>query len=191
MLVRPAPFLCLDEPTNHLDLVSRAVLEDALVAFPGTMVFISHDRYFINRLATKVVEVRDGRLVTHLGGYDDYRAALDHPPGSATAPAEEKRAPGGAATAAEDAGRPGHPRRRPRVDPVVRQLRQRLDRLEGEIHALEARLQELGSALGDPGLYADGERARAVTLERQRAEEQVAWLLHEWETLSEALAAHD
>ena len=79
MLVRPAPFLCLDEPTNHLDLASRDVLEDALAGFPGTMVFISHDRYFINRLATKVVEVRDGRLVIHLGGYDDYHAALDGP----------------------------------------------------------------------------------------------------------------
>ena len=79
MLARPAPFLCLDEPTNHLDLASRAVLEEALTEFTGTMIFISHDRYFINRLATKVVEVRDGRLVTHLGGYDDYRAALERP----------------------------------------------------------------------------------------------------------------
>src|SRR5262249_58658101 len=68
MLVRPAPLLCLDEPTNHLDLASRAVLEEALAAFPGTIVFISHDRYFINRLATKVVEVRNGRLIIHLGG---------------------------------------------------------------------------------------------------------------------------
>jgi ATP-binding cassette subfamily F protein 3 len=81
MLVRPAPFLCLDEPTNHLDLASRDVLEDALARFAGTMVFISHDRYFINRLATKVVEVRDGRLVIHLGGYDDYHAALELVPG--------------------------------------------------------------------------------------------------------------
>jgi hypothetical protein len=73
----------------------------------------------------------------------------------------------------------------------VRELRQRLDALEGQIHALEARLAELGAALADPGLYADGERARAVTLERRQAEERVAWLLHEWATLSEALAAHE
>jgi hypothetical protein len=52
-------------------------------------------------------------------------------------------------------------------------------------------MEELGAALADPGLYADGERARAVALERKQAEEQVAWLLHEWETLSEALAAHE
>src|SRR6185436_15789243 len=105
MLVRPAPFLCLDEPTNHLDLASRDVLEDALAGFAGTMAFISHDRYFINRLATKVVEVRDGRLVTHLGGYDDYQAALaDGPAGASSAPAPAREparptAPGGPAFA--------------------------------------------------------------------------------------------
>ena len=170
-------------------------------SFAGTMVFISHDRYFINRLATKVVEVRDGRLVTHLGGYDDYRAALDRPEASATAPVREgpvspraQAARGrdrSTAAPAGAAGRSDRARRRPRVDPAVRELRQRLDSLEGEIHALEARLQELGAALADPALYADGERARAVALERRRAEEQVAWLLHEWEALSESLAAHE
>jgi hypothetical protein len=73
----------------------------------------------------------------------------------------------------------------------VRELRRRLDGLEAEIHAIEARLEDLGRTLADPTLYADGERARAVALERQQAEEQVAWLLHEWESLSEALAAHE
>ncbi len=199
MLVRPAPFLCLDEPTNHLDLASRAILETALAEFAGTMVFISHDRYFINRLATKVVEVRDGRLLTHLGGYDDYRADLDRLGASPKAPdAEPRPTPSGSATRGGDAGtaaadvdRAGRRQRRSRVDPAVRELRRRLDSLEGEIHALEARLAELGTALADPGLYADAERARAVALERREAEEHVAWLLHEWETLSESLAAHE
>ena len=113
MLVRPAPFLCLDEPTNHLDLASRDVLEDALAGFAGTMVFISHDRYFINRLATKVVEVRDGRLVIHLGGYDDYHAAIEGRPAGATAPAAEPAAPrGGEATGKRDRA-PRPPPRRP------------------------------------------------------------------------------
>jgi ATP-binding cassette subfamily F protein 3 len=202
MLVRPAPLLCLDEPTNHLDLASRAVLEEALADFAGTMVFISHDRYFINRLATKVVEIRDGRLTTYLGGYDDYRAALAR--GDATsAPAAGPGTPAGpepgtapgpgpggeGAHAARARGQPA--RRRPRGDPAVRELRRRLESLEAEIHALEARLRELGEALGDPALYADGARARAVALEQKQAGEHVAWLLHEWEAVSEALAAHE
>jgi ATP-binding cassette subfamily F protein 3 len=75
MLARPAALLCMDEPTNHLDLASKEVLEEALSGFNGTIVFISHDRYFINRIATQVVEVDRGHLTTHLGTYDDY---LDH-----------------------------------------------------------------------------------------------------------------
>jgi ATP-binding cassette subfamily F protein 3 len=67
MLVRPAALLCLDEPTNHLDLTSREILEEALIAFPGTIVFISHDRYFINRIANRVVRVDRGALTTYVG----------------------------------------------------------------------------------------------------------------------------
>jgi ATP-binding cassette subfamily F protein 3 len=72
MLARPAALLCMDEPTNHLDLASKEILEEALAGFTGTIVFISHDRYFINRIATRVVEVDHGRLTTYLGSYDDY-----------------------------------------------------------------------------------------------------------------------
>ena len=77
MLVRPAALLCLDEPTNHLDLASREVLEDALAEFAGTIVFISHDRYFINRMATRVLEVAQGVLTSYPGNYDDYMTARE------------------------------------------------------------------------------------------------------------------
>jgi ATP-binding cassette subfamily F protein 3 len=183
MLVRPASLLCLDEPTNHLDLASREVLEEALAGFGGTIVAISHDRYFINRIATKVVEVADGRLTVHLGGYDDYLAfqarQAAEPPGEVEAPAAPARA---------------RPRPAPDRGPdaaALRDMRRRLAEVEREIAGLEMRLRALGEALGDPALYADGERARAVTRERRQAEEHVAGLMREWESLSSALAAHD
>ena len=92
MLVHPAALLCLDEPTNHLDLASREVVEEALAAFPATIVFISHDRYFINRIATRVVHVDRGVLTNYLGGYDDYLAALADP----SSPGGARRAGAGA-----------------------------------------------------------------------------------------------
>jgi ATP-binding cassette subfamily F protein 3 len=206
MLVRPAAFLALDEPTNHLDLASREVLEEALEAFAGTLVFISHDRYFINRIATTVVEVARGRLTRFPGGYDDYLAAVARAgadasaapgaAGPAEAPAAVPRARAAPDAAAEPAARAAgdaRPARRrgARVSPEVRELRRRVEAVEAQIHALERRLAEIGEALADPALYADGERARTVATERRRAEEQIAWLMHEWEALSGALAAHE
>src|SRR5437667_3454681 len=194
MLVRPAALLCLDEPTNHLDLASREVLEEALAAFPGTIVFISHDRYFINRIATGIVEINHGALVTYLGSYDDYldtkaRAALE----PTVVPKPDPR-PAPAATRPEPAARtlrPESPKRAGQVAKDVRELRRRLEDVEHQIHALEARLAEIGERLGDPAFYADGERVRAVAAERKSAEVQVTWLMREWEQLSTALAAHE
>jgi len=195
MLVRPAAFLCMDEPTNHLDLASREVLEGALATFPGTIVFISHDRYFINRIATGIVEINRGALATYLGSYDDYldakaRAAVE--PTVVQKPGPRPVAPPAARPEpAVRAPRPESPRRTGKVAKDVRDLRRRLEDVERQIHALEARLTEIGERLGDPAFYADGERVRAVAAERKSAEEQVTWLMREWEQLSTALAAHE
>ncbi len=186
MLTRPAALLCLDEPTNHLDLVSREVLEAALAGFPGTIVFISHDRYFINRIATSVIEVADARLTTYLGDYDNYLAVKSRP--TEAAAGREPAGPGAKAMAEPHAAGPPA---KPRASREVREIRRRLDEVERQIHTLEERLTALGQALGDPALYADGERARAVARERKEAEEQVAWLMRQWEALSTELAAHE
>ena len=194
MLVRPAALLCLDEPTNHLDLASREVLEAALASFPGTIVFISHDRYFINRIATQVVEVTHGTLVTYLGTYDDYldaRARAAAETSAAPAPRPQPAPATPRPQPAARAPRPESPKRTGKVARDVRELRRRLGDVERQIHELEARLAEIGERLGDPAFYADGERVRAVSAERKIAEEQVTWLMREWEELSNALAAHE
>jgi ATP-binding cassette subfamily F protein 3 len=194
MLVRPAALLCLDEPTNHLDLASREVLEGALAAFPGTIVFISHDRYFINRIATGIVEINQGALVTYLGSYDDYLDAKARAAAEALAAPKPTARPAAAAPPRAEQGtrpRPDSPARGGKVAKDVRELRRRLEDVERQIHALEARLAEIGERLGDPAFYADGERVRAVAAERKSAEEQVTWLMREWEQLSTALAAHE
>src|SRR5262249_22000414 len=185
MLVRPVALLCLDEPTNHLDLVSREVLETALAEFPGTMVFISHDRYFINRVATRIVEIVDGALVTYLGSYDDYLEAKRRASAPVESRDEEPAARRAATARGPDVPRPATPMPAPRgmgassrrVTAAVKKLRARLAEVERQIHALEARLEEIGAALADPGLYTDGERVRTITGERKSTEERVAWLM--------------
>ena len=221
MLVRPAALLCMDEPTNHLDLASREVLEDALARFPGTIVFISHDRYFINRIATSVLHVAHGVLTRYLGTYDDFLSASQTlSPGAGEAGGAADHGAGLRDTRRRDsidasrpAGRQGNGsaappaspapslsgakteksngRAKKRVSSEVRELRRRLDEVEKRVHEMETRLAEMSAALSDPALYADGERARAVTQERKAAEQQLAWLMREWEELSTALAAHE
>jgi ATP-binding cassette subfamily F protein 3 len=222
MLVRPAALLCLDEPTNHLDLASREVLESALAGFPGTIVFISHDRYFINRIATAVMEVIHGTLTRYTGSYDDYldakaRGLAGIPSGvdvsaGATptrAPAPEPRRPaqprgsgaaGGRAheTAANPSpAAPAEPARpavrlvKKRPSAAVKELRRRVEDVERKIHELERRIAEIGAALSNPRLYLDGDRVRAVSVERKAAEEEMAGLMREWESLSTALSAHE
>ncbi|HEV8142798.1 MAG TPA: ABC-F family ATP-binding cassette domain-containing protein [Methylomirabilota bacterium] len=242
MLVRPAALLCMDEPTNHLDLASREVLEEALGAFPGTIVFISHDRYFINRIGTRIVRVDRGTLTSYLGSYDDYLAVMSGvaadaregagaaaggvappglvgsglrplptsnvgvtPPAAAPAPSRPSASRSGtrrdvSSNVAESIGQPavqnsplaeGVRLRKKKVSSEVRALRMRLEEVERKIQALERRIEEIGALFADPRLYADGDRVRTITSERKTAEEQVAWLLHEWEALSTALAAHE
>ncbi len=72
ILVSPSNFLLLDEPTNHLDMRAKDVLLEALAIFTGTVIFVSHDRYFIDRLATRVLEVEGGTITSHEGNYEDY-----------------------------------------------------------------------------------------------------------------------
>jgi ATP-binding cassette subfamily F protein 3 len=210
MLVRPAALLCLDEPTNHLDLASREVLEAALAGFPGTIVFISHDRYFINRIATLVVEVAAGALARYPGSYDDYldakaRGAPGEPSvAGSTAPARVATPGSPRATGPRDVPAvvratppPAAPaqravriiRKKPTAE--VRELRRRVQDLEQQIHALEQRIAEIGAMLTDPRMYADGDRVRAVSRERKAAEEEMTGLLRQWEDLSTELATHE
>jgi ATP-binding cassette subfamily F protein 3 len=104
----PGNFLLLDEPTNHLDLPTREALEDALAGYGGTLLFVSHDRYFINKVATRVAAFHDGRLAVHAGGYDDYLAAERGaaPTGAAARAAAGRPAarPGGGAPGARERG---------------------------------------------------------------------------------------
>jgi ATP-binding cassette subfamily F protein 3 len=185
MLLRPSNVLVLDEPTNHLDVEACEVLESALVEYTGTLVFISHDRDFLNALATRVVEVRGGKLREFLGNYDAYLTKLRE---------EEARAASAGATGATRAGDSGVPNgrdaQRTREERKARERAQRrLARLEEQIGEKEAQVEELAARLADPDVYGDYERLREVESEREAAKDEVAALYALWEGLAAELEA--
>ena len=153
-----------------------------------TLVFISHDRYFINRIATQVVEVDRGRLTTHLGNYDDYLARKAQPEAALAVTLRMPEVGTAAQPAAKHSQKKVQPPRKA-LDREIKAIKTRLQAVEMQISTMERRLEEISLSLADPDLYRDGERARQIAQARKDAEGQVAWLMKEWEELSLQLAA--
>jgi ATP-binding cassette subfamily F protein 3 len=188
MLLRPSNVLMLDEPTNHLDVDACEVLEAALAEYAGTLVFISHDRDFLNALATRVVEVRGGRLREFLGNYDTYLTKLREEAERAAATASAASADGAACTLAASATPPASDAQRAREERKARERTQRrIARLEEQIGEKEAQIEELGARLGDPDVYGDYERLREIEAERDAVMDEIAALYTQWEALAAEL----
>lgn len=174
LVLSGANVLLLDEPTNHLDLEAKEVLEEALQSFPGTLIFVSHDRYFVDRLATQVWEFGGGPVTFYAGGYSDYRAAREQSlAAAAAAPAAPppRMAPG----RAEEKTR-GKEARRAQAE---------LRRLEEAITRLEERKQHLEQALADPDAYR-GPRGRELAAAYQAVARDLERLYTEWEAAARA-----
>ena len=206
MLLRPANFLVLDEPTNHLDVDACEVLEEALREYQGTLALISHDRSFLNAVATRVVEVRAGQLREFLGNYDEYQRAS----AEATVPGRGAVAGHGAPHALEDtpapavsqdsggtrtalrkrAAAPGRQEERLRRKARDKTAKQ-IAALEAEILVREGAMEALRWKLGDPEVYKNGERVRALEAERAAAKDAIDLLYREWERLAAELEALD
>jgi ATP-binding cassette subfamily F protein 3 len=183
-LFRPSNFLLLDEPTNHLDMRAKDVLLNALQEFTGTVVFVSHDRYFIDKLATRVFEVGDGQVHIFPGNYEDY---LWRKQGGA-----EQIAAVSATTSATNGARPKsdvsqeevEPKQK-RVNPIkLKQMKERCVEIEEEISRLETGIAECENAL--TVFVSAAETARQTeSLHNQRA--SLDKLMAEWEEVSETI----
>ncbi|HEY8123278.1 MAG TPA: ABC-F family ATP-binding cassette domain-containing protein [Myxococcota bacterium] len=184
LLLRPSNVLVLDEPTNHLDVEACEVLEGALADYTGTLVFISHDRDFLNALATRVVEVRGGRLREFLGNYDGYLTKLRD---EAQRAASAASAPSAAASASTIAANESGAQRSREERKARERTERRLARLEEQIGEKEAQAEQLGARLGDPDVYADHERLREVEAQREAVKDEVAGLYAQWEALAAEL----
>jgi ATP-binding cassette subfamily F protein 3 len=184
LLLRPANLLLLDEPTNHLDLASKEVLLDALKGYQGTLVFVSHDRYFVDALATRVIEVGGGRITSYLGNYEEFLAAkaARGEGGHSALRVETSAASAAALPADKEERRRGHEERKEAQRLEKRRLKE-LSEVEEGIEAQEAELSELERQMADPELYRDAARWREVSLRHEALREEIAGLYGRWERL--------
>src|SRR5580658_3322375 len=190
LLLHPANFLLLDEPTNHLDLRAKDVLLEALMEYTGTVVFVSHDRYFIDKLATRVFEIGDGKVEVYPGNYEDYlwrkqggsakqneaiRQQLKRPE-----PVLEMPSNGNQASSSEAA-----PAKAKRLNPIKRKkMEDRIRELEAAISRAETVIAQCETALQD-FVSAEESQRQSQELDRHRAAH--AAFIKEWEELSEEL----
>ncbi len=187
LLLRPANLLLLDEPTNHLDLQSKEVLLEALRKYAGTVVFVSHDRYFVDALASRVVEVGAGRLESHPGNYEDFLLAKARL-GDASHSRErvEQHASQVANATQEPQEKEARLQNHAERKEAKRQERRRqreIGEVEESIEELEREQAELETHMSDPEFFRDGERAKAATERHQQLQGEVAGLYARWEEL--------
>lgn len=180
LMLLKANTLILDEPTNHLDLDSKEVLENTLVDYPGTIIFVSHDRYFINRIATKVIELSSDGSFEYLGDYDYYlekkeeleELSLEQAANQATTPVQSKES-----TSQIDK----------EAKKRERQIRRNVEALEANMAQLDDVIQQLEEQLSDPSIFQDHEKLLQIqrSLEELKSDQETA--MNEWLELQEEL----
>ena len=175
LMLRKDNVLLLDEPTNHLDMDSREVLEDALADYPGTILAVSHDRYFINRFAEKVFVLEEDGIREYLGNYDSYLAKVsrDEEPDGETA---------GMTRTAIDKEK----KRSREEQQRLKAAQEKLKKAEEAISKAEKEAEEMEKELADPETWADPEAAQEKTKAYNRLKDEIEQLYATWETLSEA-----
>lgn len=179
-LISEANFLLLDEPTNHLDMVSVNILIQALQQYEGTFVTVSHDRYFVANVATKIWYIENQEIKEYPGTYEEYeywqeQRAKDIKEGKEARPAKPAPAP-----KQESAPSP-----KP-ANGAAKKTKQQVEQLEQSIADLEAKLKVLDQQLASPDVYADATKVKSLQADRANAEAKLEALMEEWEAAATA-----
>ena len=176
LMLSESNFLILDEPTNHLDMVSREILEDALNQYTGTVLYVSHDRYFINRTATRILELTEHTFVNYIGNYDYYLEKRDE-----LSPAAAK--PEGPSLPVSDTKADWKAQK----EAQARQRRQQaeLKRTEDAIAALEERNAQIDQISAQPEVCTNMSELLKLTREKEENEAKLSQLYEQWESLAE------
>lgn len=183
LMLEEANFLILDEPTNHLDLDSKEVLENALVDYPGTILFVSHDRYFINRLATKVIELSPNGTKEYLGDYNYYVDKKEEMLELARLEAEEKSI---RKETSVHSSKDSYQQDK-ELQKLVRQRKRRVEEIEELLADLEEQVSNKEELLCKPDVFEDHEQVLEINQKLEDLHAQINQLLEEWSELSELL----
>jgi ATP-binding cassette subfamily F protein 3 len=194
MLLHPANFLLLDEPTNHLDMRAKDVLLEALSKYTGTVVFVSHDRYFIDKLSTRVFEVGEGRVEVYPGNYEDYvwrksggADLLQQSVRREEIPQTPQPANGNAPKTEVTAPEESKSEKTKRMNPIKRkQMEDRFREIEEDIMRVETAISDCETALLT---FVSAEETQRLTQELSSRREELKSLMAEWEELGQALEA--
>lgn len=179
LMLRKDNLLLLDEPTNHLDMDSREVLEDALADFGGTIITVSHDRYFINRIANRIIEMRPDGVTEYIGNYDDYIERKNRPVAVEVEAGKTK-------TELEK-----EKRREKLSRQALRQLKIRAQEAEKAVGVKETEIAELEAQMADPSLYSDAQKSADVQRAYQKAQQALQTLYEQWEAAEAALSQEE
>ena len=188
LMADPANFLLLDEPTNHLDPPSQDMLQNVLVNYDGTLCFVSHDRYFIESVATRIVEITRHGIEEYLGGYEDYEIQKKQ---REQAREQDEADPDDEAEPTPAADRKA--RRRARAEFVAARaralnpIRDRIRNAEAQIQELEERAAEIEAVLSDPATYTDAEKTKTLPAELRQVQDRLERTLSDWEAACEEL----
>jgi len=191
LLLVPSNLMLMDEPTNHLDLDSSEKLVEALKGYGGTLVFVSHNRSFVNQLATKIWDVRDGMIHSWSGNLDDYLhhlALIGQPMGSGPDGASPAAAAGNAPVENDRERRQREAKEREARAAATKPILAEIARLEQRIATLEAEQKQIEPQLADPELYQDFARAQPLLDSFRSNKEQLEQLYARWEHQQEKLA---
>lgn len=173
IMLSKANFLILDEPTNHLDINSKEILEQALKSYEGTVLYISHDRYFINSTATKIIELTKDKAVTYLGNYDYYMEKLE----------ENKEENKSNETVTETENKIDWKKQK-EIQAQQRKKENQIKKLENEISETENKITELDDLLATEEVYTNSMRSREIYEEKEALEEKLMTLYEEWESIN-------
>lgn len=186
LVLSNANFLILDEPTNHLDIMSKEILEDALNSYEGTILYVSHDRYFINRTAHRILDLTEGQFVSYVGNYDYYLEKHDTVMAAIEASTPQSAdADNTAATKAAESEVKLDWKAQKEEQARLRKKENDLKKCEEKIAELEARISEIDTEMSDPAIGTQVAKLQELSKEQTTCQEQLEKLYEQWEELAE------